>query len=231
MSASCLTRAACSIALLLAVPLTIPGPALAQGAKTYRITIENMMPNRGGGASQVLSPALVLAHTQRIDLFEVGHPASQAVEDVAEDAIAATGLSAFGGHPEVESVMRAPGAPIPPGQMASFEITTQRNANRLSLVTMLVNTNDGFTGLDAVPLTGARMEYMVEAYDAGTEVNDQLTASIPGPCCGDTDRNGTPENGVIHHHPGIQSGTGDLDPAQWGWPMGPVARIIVERVQ
>jgi hypothetical protein len=213
--------------------MTGPLAASAQpgGEKTYRITIENLMPNRGGGASQVLSPALVLAHTQRIDLWEAGHPANQAVEDVAEDAIGATGLGLFGGHPEVESVITGPGAPIPPGQQASFEITTRANANRLSLVTMLVNTNDGFTGLDAVPLTGGRMEYWAEAYDAGTELNDQLLASIPGPCCGDTGRNGMPENGVIRHHMGIQPGVGDLDPMQWGWPAGPVARIVVERVR
>ena len=83
---------------------------------------------------------------------------------------------------------------------------------------MLVSTNDGFTGLDAVPLRGRKAEFLTMAYDAGSEVNDQLKASIPGPCCGDTGRHGVDEFGVITHHQGILPGVGDLDPAIWGWP-------------
>ena len=212
--------------------LLLAGLAFADpgGTRTYRVTIENLTANNGGGAAQVLSPALVLAHTNRVHLFEVGMPANQAVVDVAEDAIGATGLAMFGSDPEVASVMVAPGAPIAPGASASFEITTRRNATKLSLVSMLVNTNDGFTGLDAIQLSSNFQEFYAEAYDAGSEVNDQLAGSIPGPCCGDTGRNGTDEHGVITHHPGIQSGVGDLDPAQWGWS-GAVARITVERVK
>jgi hypothetical protein len=220
-----------TLAALGSLPLAGAAGADAGGAKTYRITIQNMTPSRGGGASQVLSPALVLAHSNRFDLFEVGQRANQAVADVAEDAVAATGLAAYANDPEVELVTTGPSAPILPGAQASFEITTRGNATKLSLVSMLVNTNDGFTGLDGVQLTGNYQEYWTNAYDAGSEVNDQLEAHIPGPCCGDTGRSGTPENGVITHHAGIQPNTGDLSPAQWGWPAGPVARIVVERVR
>jgi hypothetical protein len=219
--------------VVLGASAPLPGTAAADpgGTRTYRVTIENLTPSNGGGASQVLSPALALAHAGGFHLFEVGQRANQAVEDVAEDAIAATGFSLFGANPDVEAVVAGPSAPIPPGQSGSFEITTRRNATMLSLVTMLVNTNDAFTGLDAVQLTGGRQEYLTHAYDAGTEVNDQLKASIPGPCCGDTGRNGMTEHGVIAHHPGIHPGIGELSPAQWGWPGGPVARITVERVR
>ncbi|MEO6461640.1 MAG: spondin domain-containing protein, partial [Candidatus Eisenbacteria bacterium] len=94
------------------------------------------------------------------------------------------------------------------------------------------NTNDAFTGLDAVRLTGGTKTYRVFAYDAGSEVNDQLRASIPGPCCGDMSRGGMTENLAIRHHEGILANTGDLTPDMWGWPVHQaVALITVERIR
>ena len=222
-------------ALLAFVCLALTGmaghvDAASGGARSFRVTIENLTPQRGGGAAQVLSPPLVLVHTSRVRLFTVGQPANQAVIDVAEDAIATTGITRYTGDPEVESVA-AYGGPIPPGQKLEFEVTARGNANQLSLVTMLVNTNDGFTGLDAVHLGGDARTYWTVAYDAGSERNDQLKASIPGPCCGDTGRHGTDEHGVIAPHAGIVAGVGELYPAVWGWPPGPVAKITVARVK
>ena len=220
-------------ALSTAAVALISTPVLADpgGEKTYRITIENLTPDLGGGASQVLSPPLIVVHTRKADLFSVGEPANQAVADMAEDAVGATGIALLSGSPDVLSVEQ-PGAPILPGQSASYEVMTRGNAHLLSLVTMLVSTNDAFTGVDAVRLTGPGDEYYAMAYDAGSEVNDQLEANIPGPCCEDMGRNGTDEFGVITHHPGIQMGVGDLDPAMWGWDTAaPVAKITVERLR
>ena len=217
--------------ILLLITTTAVAPADPDGTKTYRITIENLTPARGGGASQVLSPSLVLLHDGSIDLFTVGQRANQSVIDVAEDAIGTTGIAAYSGKRGVGFVGFL-GSPIPPGQSQSFEVSGPARFNQLSLVTMLVNTNDGFTGLDAVRLAGQRDVYPTQAYDAGSEVNDQLRSSIPGPCCGDTGRHGTDESEVIRHHPGILAGVGDLSPELWGWPTdSPVARITVERVK
>ena len=69
--------------------------------------------------------------------------------------------------------------------------------------------------------------YEVGAYDAGTEVNNELGSHIPGPAGGNPFVR-DPEGGVIAHHAGFQ-GVGDLDPAEYGWS-GPVARITIERV-
>lgn len=211
--------------------LLLSGPVLAAPARTYRVTIENLTPARGPGASQVLSPALVVVHDRTFDLFTVGERASQSVIDVAEDAITTTGTSLLGQEAGVEAVT-AEGTPTPPGGRFSFEITATGDARFLSLVTMLVNTNDAFTGLDAVRLTGGTKTYRVFAYDAGSEVNDQLRANIPGPCCGDGSRGGTTENLTIRHHEGILANTGDLTPEMWGWPMNqPVALVTVERIR
>jgi hypothetical protein len=226
--------AAAAVAVLSTAAIAlIQTPALADpgSGKAYRITIENLTPDLGGGASQVLSPPLIVVHNKRIDLYTVGEPASQAVADMAEDAVGATGIAEFSGNPDVIYVDR-PGGLIFPGQSASYEVMTQGNTHLLSLVTMLVSTNDGFTGVDGVRLTGQGGEFYAMAYDASSEMNDQLKAHIPGPCCGDMGRNGTDEFGVISHHPGIQMGVGELDPAMWGWnTSAPVARISFERIR
>ncbi|MEO5616999.1 MAG: spondin domain-containing protein [Candidatus Eisenbacteria bacterium] len=211
----------------------IAAAALADqgGTKRYRITVENLTPARGGGASQVLSPTLVLLHDGSVDLFTVGERANQSVIDVAEDAIGSTGIATYSGDQGVGFAGYL-GSPTPPGQSQSFEVTAQARFHQVSLVTMLVNTNDGFTGLDAVQLSGPSHVYLTKAYDAGSEINDQLRASIPGPCCGDSGRHGTDESEVIRHHRGILSGVGDLSPETWGWPVdSPVARITIERVK
>lgn len=221
---------ACSAILL--VTLTVAATLAAPGeTMTYRITVENLTPARGGGASQVLSPSLVLLHDGRANLFTVGQRANQSVIDLAEDAIGNTGIAAYRGNDGVGFVGSL-GSPILPGHSLSFEVSAPARFHQLSLASMLVNTNDGFTGLDAVQLTGGSNVYMTQAYDAGSEVNDQLRANIPGPCCGDTARHGTDESEVIRHHVGILPGVGDLVPETWGWPTAsPVARITVERVK
>ena len=57
---------------------------------------------------------------------------------------------------------------------------TSGHANRLSVLTMLVNTNDGFTGLDSLRLRGHDDTRSVMAYDAGSEQNNEEIALIPG---------------------------------------------------
>jgi hypothetical protein len=52
-----------------------------------------------------------------------------------------------------------------------------------------------------------------------------LQAYIPGPCCGHPFVR-DPEGALIQMHAGI-TGSGDLDPALYGWS-GPVARIEIE---
>ena len=70
--------------------------------------------------------------------------------------------------------------------------------------------------------------YYVDAYDAGTERNNE-DAAFMGALGGLASLYvRDPENGVIAPHPGVR-GDNDLDPAIWGW-VDPVAKITIERL-
>ncbi len=188
---------------------------------TYRVTIENH-----AGGFQPMSPAGVAVHGARADVWSVGEPASNAVAAVAEDANLGVFVGTYTAAPHVSQAFVGGGGPFGPGGSVTFEFDA-RPGQRLSLVSMLVNTNDAFTGLDSVVLGGGTKEYWTNTYDAGTEVNNESGSHIPGPVGGNPFVR-DPEGGVITHHPGVQGGA-DLDPMVHGWT-DPVARIVVERI-
>ncbi len=228
---------------LLAV-LVIPSAAGAEGdhrqtgntVPVYTITFENLT------HGQYFTPPNYALHNRHADVFSRGEEASNGVRQVAENgavpvlaeelaaAIDANGLGVSGvGFTEgVE-----PG-PIGPGEAVTFEVTSPER--RLSIVSMIVCTNDGFAGLDGRRLPhydGGTEVYFLRGYDAGTEVNTEARGDIvPAPFCGEGD--GTDmsnpdlaENGVIRNHRGIQ-GTGDLDPDIFDWN-NPVVKVTVTR--
>ena len=202
-----------------------PMPDSSARSVTYAVTIENLTEDRGDGAAQVFSPPVLATHDHSLSVFDVGEPASEELAGVAEDALNAALVEALASSRHAGEVF-AGDAVIPPGTSATYEITAARGHRFLSTVFMLVNTNDAFSGLDGLHLPPYGSTVIeVHAYDAGSEVNDELIASIPGPCCGNVGT-GTDEEQPISMHAGIL-GVGDLDPAVWGWS-GPVARITVE---
>ena len=190
---------------------------------TYLITVENLTP----AGSQPLSPVGTVIHGNRTDVWSTGYPASAAVAGVAEDANVPVFVDTYSQTPGVSSALVGGNAPIGPGASVSFEIEAGRG-ERLSLVSMLVNTNDAFTGLDAVHLSEPVQVFEVGAYDAGTELNNEDPAFIPGPA-GFGPGVRAPEGGVITPHAGIIGQPGGIDPALYDWD-DPVARITVERL-
>jgi hypothetical protein len=128
------------------------------------------------------------------------------------------------------------------GDSVTLTVTASKGAKFLSFASMLVCTNDGFTGVDSLRLpkdVGDAVTVRSAGYDAGTERNTEDFADIVPPCQGlvgvtsadpgtGTSNPALAESGVIHHHPGIAGGV-DLVPATHGWA-DPVARITVERV-
>jgi len=197
------------------------------GPISYKITLENLSPQTGAGSSQPFSPPVIAVHSRKIRLFQIWQRASDELRQIAEDAVNGPMVSKLESSSEVLSVTEGTGV-ILPGQTAEFTVNAERGFHRLSIATMLVNTNDGFTGTSGklLPLFGRQVIYL-RAFDAGTERNTESEAHIPGPCCGSHNVR-VPTDERIRFHRGI-TGSGDLDPSVYGWDE-PVAKLTIERV-
>jgi hypothetical protein len=200
---------------------------IANATATYKVVIENLTPNNGGGASQPFSPLVIATHNPKFHIFRDGKMASYELGRIAEDAQSTGLLNMLGSAPRVYDYAMGDGVVLP-GSSTELMVEARVGFRQLSLVGMLVNTNDGFVGADGLrlPKFGSEMHYLY-AYDAGTEKNTEMTDHIPGPCCGNPGVR-VPENKRISTHDGIE-GVGDLDPAVWGW-RGPAAKVTITLV-
>lgn len=211
---------------------------------TYEVTIDNLT------AGQPMTPPVVATHRAATGIFTVGQPASFALKEIAENGNLAPMIAQLGADKHVSDSVAA-AAPLVPaglagsamfGDSVTLTLTASKGAKFLSFVSMLVCTNDGFTGVNSLRLpkdVGESVVVYSAGYDAGTEVNTEDFADIVAHCqefvgvsSGDpgtsTSNPALAEGGVIHHHPGIAGGA-DLVPAIHGWT-DPVAEITVERV-
>jgi hypothetical protein len=211
-----------ALVALAAAALLIPAATSSPSSqRTWDVTITNLTPP----GSQPLSPPLFVVHSGRAEIWSVGQIATHPVAAIAEDANNAPAETAFAALPGVRNVFTGAGGPIPPGASRTYTVETSGPFNRLSLLTMLVNTNDAFTGLDSLLVRGNGTTLRTMAYDAGSERNNELIAFIPGPCCNHPFVR-DPEGALIRMHEGI-TGRGDIDPAVYGWH-GAVARIEID---
>jgi hypothetical protein len=148
-----------------------------------------------------LSPAAVVLHADG-HLFSVGEVPSVALEQMAEGGMNA-GLLALG-----MAASSGAGA-IGPGGSETISVTIQDVTDaKLSVATMLVNTNDAFSGLDALDLStfavGDSWAATAGVYDAGTEVNSEAAGTMPGPADGGEGFNATrTDTGYVAMHPGV----------------------------
>lgn len=208
---------------------------------TYEVTITNLVTE-----GQPLTPPLVAVHRASTDIFTVGEAASFGLKEVAENGNLDPLHEMLSGDKHVADVaIAASGDPPPllPQEAVTFMIAGSKGAKYLSYVSMLICTNDGFTGVDSVRLpkkVGDRVTVLTNGYDAGTEINTEDFADMVPPCQAlvgvSSDDVGSgmsdpalAENGVIRHHPGIQGGE-DLIPAIHGWT-DPVSEVVITRIE
>ncbi len=221
--------------------LLVPGLANSEEGSTYKVTITNLTPG------QAFTPPVLVTHSTRTGIFTLGEAASSEIQAIAENGNNAPLLAALGVNVEVHEVVEgmAPLVPAnnPGGTMfdssATFMITTKGKAKFLSFASMLICTNDGFTGLDSIKLGKKKMTVFSVAYDARTEMNTEDFANMVPPCQGligvSSGEGGTgmtepmlAEDGVVIPHVGIIGGD-DLLPAVHGWG-DPVAKIVIEKM-
>lgn len=192
------------------------------GQRGYEVTITNLT------KAQIFAPALLATHSSSINMFEPGDPALPELATLAESGNTAPLEALLQTLPGLVLDTNTSGGMLMPGESVTVKINASRGFNRLSLATMLVSTNDAFAGLNSLVLPSHMSTTMIPAYDAGSEVNDEDCANIPGPPCGDADDSGVSEGGTVYISNGIH-GIADLDPAEWDW-RNPVARVHIQRV-
>jgi hypothetical protein len=225
---------------LLLTGLTIVTPPAGQtraveaDSPRFEVTVTNL--TRG----QTFTPVLVASHREGVTLFTLGAPASPQLATLAEEGDTAPLTTLLLSTPGVRDVANS-GAPpagfVSPGQSKTIIVDAGGDADHISVAAMLIPTNDGFFALNGVPAPKgeAMLTYFSPAYDAGSERNDELCASIPGPNfteCGGPGGGGKPaggEEGYVHIHAGIH-GIGDLDASVRDW-RNPVALIRVRRTR
>ncbi len=180
---------------------------------------------------QRFTPILVASHRKDVKLFELGEAASPELATVAEEGNTGPLKAKLEADPRVLDVEVGPGL-LQPGESRTITVETRGLFDHLSVVAMLIPTNDGFFAANGVK-GGRSIVIFSPAYDAGSEVNDELCESIPGPsfseCGGDgggVEVTGG-EEGYVHISPGIH-GIGDFDAPTRDW-RNPVARIVIRK--
>jgi Spondin_N len=194
------------------------------------------------------TPVLVAAHSPGNSLFSTGSPASANLQIMAEGGDI-SGLAADLGAINASIVENPAAGLLAPGRSTSASINTDAapDNTQLSIVAMLLPSNDGFMGLNAIdiPTEPGTYIYNVPAYDAGTEANDEIVGSgapgepgypAPPPIA---EASGTGGTGVassaenfVHIHRNVlgdtdpAGGSSDIDASVHRW-LNPVVRVVV----
>lgn len=194
------------------------------------------------------TPFIIASHDNTTNLFKAGTKASESLQMMAEGGNVAgleTDVTAAGGIALVnpnDNGLLAPGKAI-----AAFDFDSGDHAY-LSLTAMLLPTNDAFGGVDSwkIPTEAGTYNIFVNAYDAGTEANNELltpNSGAPGVLGIPADPtmmggvNGTglttvETNQTVHIHRGTlgddsaDGGKSDLDNKVHRW-LNPVLKVTV----
>jgi hypothetical protein len=231
-------RATCAVAGMLVVTVVLIGqPARGDEddrGRRFEVTVTNL--TRG----QTFTPVLVASHRAGVTLFTLGQPASPQLAILAEEGNTAPLAALLLSTPGVRDIADS-GAPpagfVPPGQSKTVIVEAGGGADHVSVAAMLIPTNDGFFAINGerAPRGDQVLTFYSPAYDSGSERNDELCASIPGPNfaeCGGAGGGGQPaggEEGYVHIHAGIH-GAGNLNPSERDW-RNPVARITIRSLR
>jgi len=166
---------------------------------SYQVSITNLT------YAQPMSPIAVVLHNEG-QLWELGEMASVALENLAESGDNSMVMAldmVLAGQSGADVLM--------PGATELIDVTlTDTMPMMLSLATMLVNTNDAFTGINAMEITnlaiGESISLRTSSYDAGTEKNSEMMSTIPGPADGGEGYNATRDDvDFISMHAGVVS--------------------------
>jgi hypothetical protein len=215
---------------ILAAGLIMAGCADKDDNREYKVTVTNLT------NAQPLSPVAVILHGKGYTMYEIGAPASVALERLAEGGDNTLLIAEAEADTHVKEAKGGAGA-IVPGGAESVRVSGD-GAECIGVATMLVNTNDAFAGSNCIDISklheGEAMHLNVGAYDAGTEGNSESAATIPGPAGGGEGFNAARDDrdfvaahgGVVTSDDGLAASALTYD-HRWD---NPVMRIDIVRI-
>ena len=192
------------------------------------------------------TPLLFSVHDESTHLYQLGQTASAELQAMAEGGDI-SGLQALidqAGGMNVDDSESEVLAPASTTQILGLEVDSD---SFLSITGMILPTNDGFVALNGwkIPSETGTYTIFLNAYDAGTEANDEIvngggapgTPGIPANpgANGGVDATGVTfdeSNTMVHVHRGnvgdtdLVGGTSDLDSRIHRW-LNPVAKVTV----
>lgn len=185
----------------------------APAAGSVTVTLTNT------SESQPMTPPVVVLHNapntdNGMRLFQLGQPAGPYIVSIAEDGNNAPLVNLLGyltdqGRASNYAVGFADPAnpgPLLPGMSASVNLDLASDDQVMSVVSMVVCTNDGFSAVDSHTLSADTTEtFLAPIYDAGSETNVLMLDYWVPPCGSDANITDD-ENGSVTAHPG-QSGS------------------------
>ena len=194
------------------------------------------------------TPLITSAHTSDNHIFMVGTAASPELQTMAEGGDI-SGLLTMLSNADANSNDNPAGGLLAPGTSTTYALTNDIDNTHLSMTAMVLPSNDGFVGLDSweIPTEAGTYTIMLNAYDAGTEANNELiiggaggapgvlgipAAPSEGSGTGGTGVTDTESNTMIHIHRGtigdddMDGGTSDLNNSIHRW-LNPVAKLTV----
>lgn len=194
------------------------------------------------------TPLLISAHPESARLFTAGNEASASLQAMAEGGDI-SGVAADMSALNANSVENPAGGLLAPGASTSASLNTDAapDNTQLSIVAMLLPSNDGFMGLNAItiPTEAGTYVYNVNAYDAGSEGNDEIIGGgapgapgfpAPPPVAAESGTGGTgiaaTAEGFVHIHRNvigdddISGGHSDIVNTVHRW-LNPVVRVVV----
>jgi len=205
--------------------------APVQSMQSYKVTVKNLT------FAQPMSPMAVSYHKESTTLFMVGSMATVGLEYLAEGGDNSSLLSELSSNDMVVASIGGNGL-ILLGQSDSV-IVEGEVVKCISIATMLVNTNDAFTGRNCIDVTslavGETLMTGMPSYDAGTEANSEEASTIPGPAGGGEGFNTLRDDrdfvsihsGAVTKDDGLTTSVLSQD-HKWSHP---TASVIIERIK
>ena len=191
----------------------------------YEVTLINIT------QGQIFSPPALTTHAAGMKLWQAGETASLALETLAEGGDTSQ-LIALSGIQQSQVSSTA----VMPGEMQTWTLELEQGAGlSVSLATMLINTNDGFTGFTDMDLSalalGDSYQKMLMVYDAGTEMNDEMAMPGSGGEAFNASRSGDVNR--VYAHAGVLTAhelTGSVLLAEHKFD-NPAGKFIIKRMQ